>query len=121
MGPPVKFSIRPTSENYQFTGVQTAFDLGTFSPAAKSLLQFIPLPNIPLTSTGQNFHFVTSDASNSDSIILRLVHNFGSSTGPMVLGPGGGGRNGPRQNNINFGLNWSRNSTNIVNPFPSLA
>jgi len=25
------------------------------------------------------------------------------------------------QNNINFGLNWRATSTNIVNPFPSLA
>jgi len=25
------------------------------------------------------------------------------------------------QNNINFGLNWSRSSNNLVNPFPSLA
>ena len=41
----------------------------------------------------------------------------------MILGPGGGGRGGGRrrQNNINFGLNWARTSTNIVNPFPSLA
>ncbi len=120
-GAPVEIFNPATSQQYQFNGVPNAIDPSTFSPAAKSLLQFIPLPNIPLTSTGQNFHFVTSDASNSDSIILRLVHNFGSSTGPMVLGPGGGGRNGRRQNNINFGLNWSRNSTNIVNPFPSLA
>ncbi len=120
-GAPVEIFNPATNQQYQFNGVPNAIDPSTFSPAAKSLLQFIPLPNIPLTSTGQNFHFVTSDASNSDSIILRLVHNFGSSTGPMVLGPGGGGRNGRRQNNINFGLNWSRNSTNIVNPFPSLA
>jgi len=120
-GAPVEIFNPATSQQYQFNGLPNAIDPSTFSPAAKSLLQFIPLPNIPLTSTGQNFHFVTSDASNSDSIILRLVHNFGSSTGPMVLGPGGGGRNGRRQNNINFGFNWSRNSTNIVNPFPSLA
>src|SRR5262249_51260267 len=72
---------------------------------------------------------VTSDDSNSDAVSLRLIHNF-SGTGPG--GPfGGGGAGGGRggggggrrraQNNINFGLNWSRNSTNIVNPFPSLA
>jgi len=120
-GSPVEIFNPATGQQYQFNGVPNAIDPTTFSSAAKSLLQFIPLPNIPLTSTGQNFHFVTSDASNSDSVILRLVHNFGSSTGPMVLGPGGGGRNGRRQNNINFGFNWSRNSTAIVNPFPSLA
>ncbi len=121
-GSPVEIFNPATGQQYQFNGVPNSIDPSTFSSAAKSLLQFIPLPNIPLTSTGQNFHFVTSDASNSDSVILRLVHNFGSSASPMVLGPGGGGRNGGRrQNNINFGLNWSRNSTAIVNPFPSLA
>ncbi len=96
------------------------------SPASQALLQYIPLPN--LDSTTQNFHYVTSDDSNSDSVNLRLIHNFGSSSpmfGPMGGGPGsGGGRGGGgrrAQNNINFGLGWTRNSTNIVNPFPSLA
>jgi trimeric autotransporter adhesin len=121
-GMPVQIFNPSTGQQYQFNGVPNALDPSTFSPAAKALIQFIPLPNIPLTSTGQNFHFVTSDASNSDSITLRLVHNFGSSSGPGLFSPGGGGRNGGRrQNNINFGFNWSRNSTNIVNPFPSLA
>src|SRR5260370_372539 len=43
----------------------------------------------------------------------------------FFIGPGGagGGGGGKRrwQSNINFGLNWSRGSSNIVNPFPSLA
>ena len=123
-GAPVQIFNPANAQQYQFNGVPNAIDPTLFSTAAKSLLQFIPLPNIPLTSTGQNFHFVTSDASNSDSVILRLVHNFGSSTGPGLFpgGGGGGGRGGGRrQNNINFGVNWSRNSTAIVNPFPSLA
>jgi len=121
-GVPVEIFNPVTGQQYQFNGVPNAIDPSTFSSAAKSLLQFIPLPNIPLTSSGQNFHYVTSDASNSDAVILRLVHNFGSSTGPVLFPAGGGGRNGGRrQNNINFGFNWSRNSTAIVNPFPSLA
>ncbi|HET6929534.1 MAG TPA: TonB-dependent receptor [Candidatus Acidoferrum sp.] len=120
-GAPVQLFNPANGQQYQSNGVLNAIDPSLFSSAAKSLLQFIPLPNIQLTSTGQNFHFVTSDATNSDAVILRLVHNFGSSSGPMVLGPGGGGRGGRRQNNVNFGLNWSRNSTAIVNPFPSLA
>ena len=121
-GAPVRIFNPATGQQYQSNGVPNAIDPSLFSSAAKSLLQFIPLPNIPFTSTGQNFHYVTSGATSSDSVILRLVHNFGSSAGPMMLGPGGGGRNGGRrQNNINFGLNWSRNSTSIVNPFPSLA
>src|SRR5258708_4436602 len=79
-GAPVEIFNPATSQQYQFNGVPNAIDPSTFSPAAKSLLQFIPLPNIPLTSTAQNFHFVTSDASNSDSIILRLDTHFGTAT-----------------------------------------
>src|SRR5207253_123656 len=74
------------------------------------------------------FHYVTSAESNSDTVMLRLIHNFGSSSGPglgpFAVGGGGGGGGGGRrraQNNINFGLNWSRSSNNLVNPLPSLA
>jgi outer membrane receptor protein involved in Fe transport len=98
------------------------------SPAATALLNFIPMPNIGPTASGQNFHYVTSAASSSDTVILRLIHNFGASSGPgfgpVMIGDGGGGGGGGRrrsQNNLNFGLNWSRGSSNIVNPFPSLA
>jgi len=92
-----------------------------------ALLNYIPLPNIGPTASGQNFHYVTSAASSSDTVIFRLVHNFGASNGsglgPFGGGGGGGGGGGRRraQNNINFGLNWSRSSNNIVNQFPSLA
>ena len=123
-GTPVQLFNPTTGQQYQFNGVPNMIDPSLFSPAAESLLQFIPLPNIPTTSRGQNFHFVTSDASNSDAITLRLVHNFSSTGGPGLFSTGGGGRknSGRRpQNNINFGFNWARNSTAIVNPFPSLA
>ena len=97
------------------------------SSSAKSLLQFIPLPN--LNTPTQNFHFVTSDQSITDSLNLRLIHNFGSGSGPggpIAFGPFGGGPQGGgggrrRSNNINFGLNWTRSSIDIVNPYPSLA
>jgi trimeric autotransporter adhesin len=123
-GKPVQLFNPVTGQQYQFNGVPNAIDPALVSLAAKALLQYIPLPNIPMTSSGQNFHYVTSDASSSDAIILRLVHNLGStSSAPIVTpGGGGGGRGGRRQqNNINFGFNWARTSTNIVNPFPSLA
>lgn len=117
-----------TGQPYQFTGVQNEIDPSLISPAATALLKYIPLPNIATTASGQNFHYVTSAESNSDSVILRLIHNFGASSGPgfgpFGGGSGGGGSGGGRrrsQNNINFGLNWSRSSSSIVNPFPSLA
>jgi hypothetical protein len=111
-------------------GKTNSIDPSCISPAAKALLNYFPLPN--LNSATQNFHYVTSDDTNSDSISLRLIHNFASGGGPgnVMLGPGGGpggfgggagdGRN-RAQNNINFGMNWARSSTAIVNPFPSLA
>ena len=119
-GAPVQIFNPATGQQYQFNGVLNAIDPSTFSPAATALLQFIPLPNIATNSFGQDFHYLTSADSNSDSVIVRLIHNLGSTPAPT---PGSGGRGGGRrsQNNINFGLNWSRNSTNLVNPFPSLA
>jgi trimeric autotransporter adhesin len=117
--------------NRQVNGVSTVLGPAqlnplAISPSATFLLQFIPLPNIPLNALGQNFHYVTSAESNTDTVILRLIHNFGSppspGTGQQGGGRGGGGGGRRRsQNNINFGLNWSRGSSTIVNPFPSLA
>jgi hypothetical protein len=132
-GKPVQIFNPKTGQQYQFQNSQgqtvpNEIDPGLISPAAKALLQFIPMPNIGTTVSGQNFHYVTSAASNSDTVILRLIHNFGQpigpGSGPFFIGPGGGGGGGGRrrsQNNINFGLNWSRSTSSIVNPFPSLA
>jgi hypothetical protein len=128
-GKPVQIFDPKTGQQYQFNGVSNAIDPSLISSASNALLQYIPLPNIATTASGQNFHYVTSAASNSDTMMLRLIHNFGQASrpgsGPFVIGgPGGGGGGGGRrraQNNINFGLNWSRISSNIVNPFPSLA
>src|SRR5262249_13200118 len=125
-GTPNQIFNPANGQQYQFNGVLNSIDPSTISTAAKSLLQFIPLPNIATNSFGQNFHYVTSADSSSDAIIFRLIHNLGSTPAPAPGGSGdrggGGGRGGRRsQNNINFGLNWSRNSSNLVNPFPSLA
>src|SRR5712691_10502703 len=127
---PVQIFNQQTGQQYQFNNTSNAIDPTLISSAAKALLQFIPTQNIGPTASGQNFHYVTSAASNSDTVILRLIHNFGQASGqgsgPFSIGPGGGGGGGSggrrrSQNNINFGLNWSRSSSNIVNPFPSLA
>jgi hypothetical protein len=125
---PVQLFNPKTGQPYQFNGMQNEIDPALITPAATALLNYIPLPNITATASGQNFHYVTSAASSSDTVILRLVHNFGTSSGPgfgpIMIGGGGAGMGGGRrraQNNINFGLNWSRTSNTIVNPFPSLA
>jgi hypothetical protein len=128
-GKPVQIFNPQTGQPYQFNGASNMLDPSLISTASKALLQYIPLPNIATTASGQNFHYVTSAASSSDTVILRLIRNFGTAGGPglgpvVIGGAGGGGGGGGRrraQNNINFGMNWSRSSNNIVNPFPSLA
>jgi trimeric autotransporter adhesin len=113
-----------------FTG--NSIDSTRFSTAALALLNYIPMPN--LQSATQNFHYVTSQESDSDALSLRLVHNFaagGGPGGPIVYGGGGGGpgpsefvsrggQRGPR-NNLSVGFNWSRSTNALVNPFPLLA
>jgi hypothetical protein len=124
-GSPVQIFNPATGAQFSFNGQPNVINPALISPQAKALLAYIPLPN--LDTTTQNFHYVTNDDSNSDAISLRLIHNFGDSTnGPFGGGGrgggGGGGRGGRRaQNNINFGLNYSRNDSALVNPFPSLA
>ncbi len=122
-GSPVQLFNPVTGQQYEYHGVLNELDPSLISPAAKALLQYIPLPNMPPTASGQNFQYLTSAASSSDAVILRLIHNFGPAPAPGSGGRGGGGRGGGRrqQNNINFGLNWSRTTTNLVNPFPLLA
>ena len=126
---PVQIFNPTNGQQYQFNGVLNQLDPTLISPSSTALLQYIPMPNIATTSAGQNFHYVTSAMSDSDTVILRLIHNFGDAPPPgsNPAGGGGGGRGGGgggrrrAQNNINFGLNWARSKSDIVNPFPSLA
>jgi hypothetical protein len=123
-GTPVELFNPANGQQYAFNGALNVIDPGLISPSAKALLAFIPLPNIATTASGQNFHYLTTDASSSDAIILRLIRNFGPPPSPNANGRGGGGgRGGGRrpQNNLNFGLNWARSTTNIVGAYPSLA
>jgi trimeric autotransporter adhesin len=96
-------------------------DLSRFSPSAVSLLHYVPFANLP--GATQNFHYIASSQTDTDTASLRLVHNFGASSGPGPITSGGGpgaGRKGT-QNNLSLGFNWSRTDNAIVNPFPSLA
>src|SRR5207302_1012699 len=128
-GTPVQIFDPKTGQQYQSNGVSNAIDPSLISSASNALLQYIPLPNIATTASGQNFHYVTAAASNSDTVMLRLIHNFGQAGGPgsgpfVIGGPGGGGGGGGQrraQHNSNCGVNGWRSSSNSVNPFPSLA
>ena len=120
-GSPVQIFNPKTGQQFQSNGQLNVIDPSLISPSAQALLAFIPLPN--LNNPTQNFHYVTSGSSSSDSVNFRLIHNFGSGGLPFMNFGGGGGSGGRKraQNNINFGMNWTRSSTTLVNPFPSLA
>jgi hypothetical protein len=114
-----------TGQQFQFNDQPNVIDPAMITPQAQALLQFIPLPNLP--GTTQNFHEVTSSESISDSVNLRLIHNFGPVPAQGNRGPGGGGRGGGggggrrrSQNNLNMGLSWTKTTTDIVGAFPSL-
>jgi hypothetical protein len=117
-GSPVQIFNPATGQQFQLNGQPNVIDPSLINASAKALLAYIPLPN--LNSPTQNFHYVTSGSSSSDSVNLRLIHNFGAGGGPNFGPFGGGGGRRRAQNNINFGMNWTRSSTTLVNPFPSL-
>ena len=113
-----------TGQQFDFNGQLNAIDPTLITPQAQALLQYIPLPNLP--GTTQNYHEVTSAESNSDSVNLRLIHNFGPVPAQGNRTPGGGGRGGGggrrrSQNNLNLGMSWTKTNTDIVGAFPSLA
>jgi trimeric autotransporter adhesin len=87
-------------------------------------IPFVPLPNINIPGSPLNFHYVTSGHSDTDSINVRLIHNFGAGGGSQPGqrgGGGGGGRGGRRRNgqNINFILNYTRSNSQLFTPFPT--
>jgi trimeric autotransporter adhesin len=114
-----------TGQQFDYGGQPNVMNPTLITPQAQALLQYFPMPNLP--GLTQNYHDVTSVESNTDNVALRLIHNFGPVPAQGSRGPGGGrgggGGGGRRkaQNNLNLALNWTRNNSNIVNPFPSLA
>jgi hypothetical protein len=95
------------------TGIQFPGNtLTSIDPTAAGLLKYIPEPNLP--GTVQNFHFITTAASNLDDFNFRLIHAMGKS----AAGPGRGGR-GP-QNNLTFGFHYHNTFTNLTAPYPSV-
>jgi hypothetical protein len=112
------------------------------NPAAAGLLQFIPQPNLPGTS--QNFHFVSANRTNTDTVFLRFNHSFGSDpVGPFgAFGGRGGARRQQRQQqqnsadqngnskkpkekshwsqSINGGFSYNNIRNTLLNPFPGL-
>lgn len=81
------------------------------SPAARGLLPFIPLPNLP--GAVDNFHYITSTADNENNLNIHLVHSFGGGvTGPW--------RRGGKRNSLNSGFHYHSSDTGLSGIFPSV-
>jgi hypothetical protein len=116
--------------------------IGAMNPAAAQLLNFIPKPNLP--GDTRNFHFVSANPGDMDTLFLRFNHSFSKSTGsqtgdlkqamaglhgtdqpPATLRPGG--RKGQRKGDpshwtqsINGGIIYNNIRNTLLNPFPGL-
>jgi hypothetical protein len=106
--------------------------LPSINPVAAAILPFIPLPNLP--GAANNFHFVSSAPTSSDTVSLRINHNFGADQG--ILGgirrirqqqrqqQQNGGKDQQQKSkwsqSVNGGLSFSRVSNDLLNPFPGL-
>jgi hypothetical protein len=100
---------------------------GRMDPAARALLSYIPLPNLPGSS--QNFRRTATAATTTDGISLRITHNF-TATPPRGQGGrggfGGGGRGGRggfgRGNAVvlNAQVQYQRSDSDAINVFPLL-
>ena len=97
--------------------------VAVISSQAKALLNYIPQPNVT-NDPRKNYHFSSAAESDQDIFSLRLTHNFGAVPQRGQQGSGGAGRGGgsgrPR-NNLNFGINYQRNESQSLTPFPSAA
>jgi trimeric autotransporter adhesin len=96
--------------------------VGSISPQAAALLNYIPLPSVT-NGSQQNYHFSSAAESDQDIFALRLTHNFGAANNQRGT-PGmpgfGGGRGGRPHNNLSFGINYQRNQTGDLEPFPTV-
>jgi hypothetical protein len=92
--------------------------IGNISPQAAALLNYIPPPNT--NDPKKNFHFSSAAAADSDIFAMRLTHNFGAPIARGMPGAGGGrgGGSGRPRNNLSFGLNYQRNESDNLTPFP---
>jgi hypothetical protein len=130
--------IDPTT-GQPFTGNRVPVD--RMDPAARTLLAFIPLPNI-LDNT-QNFHYVTANSNESNDVNVRITHVFGTQPQrgggrgrgggqPGAVGRGGlpGGRGGQggrggrgpvqARSVLNASLGFRQSSSATSSTFPTI-
>ena len=82
------------------------------SPAAKGLLAYFPLPNLP--GQVQNFQSITAAKSDSNDLNFRLNQALGAAS---QRGPGR--FRGP-QNNLTLGFHYHESDQTLTNAYPSV-
>jgi hypothetical protein len=92
------------------------------TPEAQALLNFYPLPNIPVTGTqNYNYQTITNAGSNRDTAALRFVRNFGANASNPFAGlrrSGGNSNAKPTlSQNINFNGSYSHSASDNRNIF----
>ena len=93
------------------------------APAAQALLNFYPLPNIPVIGTqNYNYQTITNAGSNRDTAALRFVRNFGANaSNPFAGMRRSGGQNSNAKptlsQNINFNGSYSHSASDNRNIF----
>jgi len=95
------------------------------TPQAASLLPYYPFPNItPTTTSSYNYQRVASPASDSNTIAMRYVRNFGQAGGMGQHYSSHGftkqQKNGPAtiRQNINGNFNYQHAANDIYTAFP---
>ncbi len=97
------------------------------SPQALAVLNYYPLPNIPLTPQGDNYQTVANAGNNNFNLNARYVRMLGQASNTPFGRFGGGG--GPRgktnappslRQNINVGYNYSHAASDTRNIFLAL-
>jgi trimeric autotransporter adhesin len=99
-----------------------AIPVNRIASQATALLNYVPLPNLP--GQFQNYRQLTTAESNTTTVGLRLIHNFGSGGNQAAM------RNFIRQftgqgntkltQNINVNFNYSHAASDNLDIFPGL-
>jgi hypothetical protein len=102
--------------------------LERMNAASLALLNYVPKPNQPGTTT-QNFYYSTTNDTTSDDVNFRFTRSFGTPAqgrggrgGAAGGRGGGGGRGGPGGGiNLNVAFHYQRSESTQSNPFPTIA
>lgn len=90
------------------------------SPQAAALLAYVPLPNLS-TSNRQNYQRLTSATTNTTTVGVRYMRNFGAGTAVSSLIQQFTGASAPGlRQSINVNYNYSRSDADELNLFPQL-